>query len=334
GQQARKISPKHRRFAMAACMGGALLLTSGAAWTIASAPTPNERFELGINALTDGHSPRAAERQFTRILNAEPDRLDARLLRVCASIQLKDWNAAFGELKEFRGIDMSPEKHALAGYILCQWNQQNEIAEFEYERALDAGLERADTLNNLAYCQIRVNKLNAAVETLAQAKKLAPDSPEILLNEACVELKLCRELKTMPRLDFAEAITNHKDLANDREALLVAATIYWHGARKDLALSEKAFECLAQAVPHGLTKEDLESLPASRTLKSAPKYQQIVQQASRNRRSKRSEVTVARLIPPPIENRDYLNHLIASVAKENLTIANLTHNMTSTGGAR
>src|SRR5690606_29081519 len=104
-------------------------------------------------------------------------------------------------------------------------------------------------------------------------------------------------------------------------------------ARKDIALSEKAFECLSRAVPNGLTTDDLASLPSSKTLKSAPKYQQIAKEASRNRRSKRSEVTVARLMSPPIDNRDYLNHLIASVSNQEMSLAGLSNGVIQPGSS-
>jgi len=306
------VVSKNRRLILRAGLGGLAATMAGMVWTIASEPTLDQRFQMGIDAIIQKNSPRVAVRHFSRILAIDPTRKDAQVLRACALIQLQDWDVAYGELRQIRNLEENKEINALLGYVLCRWDRQNELAEHHYALAYSMGIRRLDVLNNFAVCQIRGNKLEAAKATLAQGMEAAPDSPALLFNYANAEFKLSRQLQTLPRVDAAEAMLRNITLSNDREALILAANIFWRASQTELVYRERAFECLKGVIAIGLTHDELNILQESPLNKSGSSFQQLLRSAQANQKPNHSETGIDRLLAPPLQTHLYLTQLTNS----------------------
>ena len=195
------------------------------------------------------------------------------------------------------------------------------MASHEYERAYNAGIHRIDVLNNLAFCQIRTNRLTAAQDTLDQMREQSPNHPVLIFNDACVALKIARERKVTPHRQVADAILAHPELSKDLEALIVAGNVYLGAAKGSPEGLDRAFDCLNRAAALGLSSVDLENLTAVSLLKADSRYAALRERAGKNPKADRPESMVARLIPPPLGSRQYLVDLAASLPRqENGTI--------------
>ena len=60
---------------------------------------------------------------------------------------------------------------------------------FEKARECEGGDENADTLNELAICQMETGKLDEAQESLVEALSIDPDSTKVISNLGCLFLK-------------------------------------------------------------------------------------------------------------------------------------------------
>jgi len=303
------ISLRSRRLMLRMGVGGLLATTLGVVWAAIPSPSPGDRLVLGVKALLKGDSARTAEQYFTHILAADSSRLDVRKLRVCALVQLQDWSTACGELLEIQNFEKNPEINALLGYVLCRWDRQNELAEHQYSLAHAAGIHRLDVLNNLAVCQIRGNRLEAARITLAQAMHLAPEFPSLLFNNAMLEAKFSRQFQTLPRTSVAEIMLRNEFLSNDSKALLAAAHIYWRASQSNPADQARAFKCLQKAVANGLTRGELVNLPEFPLNQSDPRFLEILRTAPTHHRAHDNKPSVDRLVAPPLQDRQYLAQL-------------------------
>ncbi|WP_437224378.1 protein kinase domain-containing protein [Planctomicrobium sp. SH661] len=292
-------------------VGLATTLAAAAAttWVAVTAPSLEERYHLGLHALTRGDSPQTAFRHFSRIVEAAPARVDAKILRACSLIQLKDWDVAYGELRKIRSSVDNPEFSAILGYVLCRWDRQHELAEHEYTAAYRAGIRRLDVLNNLAFCQLRGNKLEEARKTLAEASEVGPQSPAVLYNRANVEFKLSRQLQKPPHAEVADAILANDQLSTDRESLLLASNIYWLASKVDPQYRERAIDCLKTAVECGVTRDEVSNLPDIALRQVDPRFQQVLAAAPLRRPADAAESKFDRLLSPPLQSDEYLAEL-------------------------
>ena len=78
----------------------------------------------------------------------------------------------------------------MLGWGLRRLNRfEDALMAFEKARECDGGDENADTLNELAICQMETGKLDEAQESLVEALSIDPDSTKVISNLGCLFLK-------------------------------------------------------------------------------------------------------------------------------------------------
>lgn len=257
-----------------------------------------DHYQAGIKSLHK-NAPSNAARHFSAIISVEPHRKDVRFLLACSLARSGEWGDAAIHLRHLIRKHPLADLRGLLGYVLCRRGRHFELAEQELVKAVDAGLIRIDILNNLVCCRVHLDKLKEANQTIEYAKSLGISSPSLLLNEAFLEGKACRNDGHVPRIEVAEAVLKHPDLARSRDSYRAAIPIYWFIAMKDSRYQQVAIDVIKKGINYGVCRHDFRAYG----LDSHPEFREAFGQL-KSRYSRRYRPTPANslgcLMPPPV----------------------------------
>lgn len=306
----------------------AVLLSLICVVTLISAPSLmrrppfHESMEKGVAALIEGNRGRTAVRYLRYASEAAPDRMDANVLLACARIQAGNWEQAAIGLRKITQVSDGPEIRALLGYSICRWDRQYEVAEFEYQQAYDAGLRRADVLNNLAFCLIRAGKTDQAEPILQQAKQARPHALPVLLNELNCEVKKYWRHRQSPPTALADTIISNPELFRTQEAIIAGLRIYWLAAFLDEGMMRKPAtdftrKCIGNDESLMKFLAAAKSVPSAKLIDLAEMLDAVAPLSIQLDNSKF-------LIAPPIDNANFLHKIAQSQHAEKSSVTS-TH---------
>jgi serine/threonine protein kinase/Tfp pilus assembly protein PilF len=189
-QRARRHVVRHRWVAATAAVLVLGLAGAAAAFLPESEAAAIRQWRSGQLAAQAGDFDQAV-RQFSQILDEEPDRADVWLAKARA---YQEWGDASGDKAHFASaIDsyhtaqrLRPDPHnwASIGYCLLRTEQRGVPAQHFLKKAIDEGVGTAEVFNNLGFSWMNAAKKDQALLCLEEALKLNPKLQAAYHNRA------------------------------------------------------------------------------------------------------------------------------------------------------
>jgi serine/threonine protein kinase/Tfp pilus assembly protein PilF len=190
-RRARRWAFLHPRLAAAAVF---LTLATTALGSYSAAvyePYPQRQLHHGVEAYHQGDYGQAIAR-LTLALDADKNPY-AFFLRARSHLKLGDMGAALLDFERANQLSPDGQTEACLGYCQHFTGQRDPgRAAADYTRAMNAGFATPEVLNNLGFCYLRLNQLDAAKHCLDLAIGADPTLQSAYYNRALIDLERAR----------------------------------------------------------------------------------------------------------------------------------------------